>query len=184
MSILGAHGAARDPAEPPVEPSGSTGAKHGTPSRRTVLRGAAVGAAVPFLAACGSDSSAEGGAQTSAGAGSGSPSTGGASGKGTNGSGGAGAALASTSDVPEGGGLVLRDDGVVITQPKPGRFNAFSSTCTHAGCTVDNVSDGTINCNCHGSRFSIDDGAPVSGPAQSPLPEKPLIVAGSKITLG
>ncbi len=92
--------------------------------------------------------------------------------------------LAKTSEIPEGGGLVLADQGVVITQPKPGMFNAFSSSCTHAGCPVDNVSDGTINCNCHGSKFSIEDGSPVSGPAQTPLPEKPLIVAGSKISLG
>ena len=32
------------------------------------------------------------------------------------------------------------------------------------GCPVDNVSDGTINCTCHGSQFSIEDGSVVGGP--------------------
>lgn len=184
MSILGGPRAGQGAAEPPSEPSAAAGARLARPSRRTVLGGAAVGAAAPFLAACSSDSSAEGGSRTSAGAGSGTSSTGGDTGSGANGSGGSGAVLAKTSEVPEGGGLILADDGVVITQPKPGRFNGFSSTCTHQGCTLDNVSDGTINCVCHGSKFSIEDGAPVAGPAQTPLPEKPLIVAGAKISLG
>lgn len=78
----------------------------------------------------------------------------------------------------------MADDGVVITQPSAGMFNGFSSTCTHQGCPVDNVSGGTINCICHGSQFSIKDGSVVTGPATTPLPDKPLIVTGSKIFLG
>ena len=41
--------------------------------------------------------------------------------------------------------------------------------CTHRGCLVATVADGTINCTCHGSKFSIDDGSVVNGPATSPL---------------
>lgn len=178
---------AQHPAGPPSEPGTIVpGDRSATHSRRTVLRGAAVaGVAVPLLAACGSDSETEGGSQTSRPAGSGKSSAGGGKTESApGGSGGSGAVLAKTSEVPEGGGLILADDGVVITQPKPGMFNGFSSTCTHQGCPVDNVTDGTINCVCHGSKFSIDDGSPVAGPAQSPLPEKPLIVAGNKISLG
>src|SRR5689334_24412829 len=80
------------------------------------------------------------------------------------------AALASTSDVPVGGGKILATQKIVITQPKSGEFHGFSAVCTHAGCTVGSVSDGTINCPCHGSRFSVTNGAVVSGPATSPLP--------------
>ena len=45
------------------------------------------------------------------------------------------------------------------------------------------VSNGTIDCPCHGSEFSAKNGGVVSGPAPSPLPRKPITVAGGKITL-
>src|SRR5262249_9184878 len=44
--------------------------------------------------------------------------------------------LAEASEVPVGGGTILSPDHVVITQPERGLFRAFSSTCTHLGCTV------------------------------------------------
>jgi len=91
------------------------------------------------------------------------------------------AALASTSDVPVGGGKILADKKIVITQPQAGAFHAFSAACTHAGCTVGSVSGGTINCPCHGSRFSITNGAVVNGPAASPLPPVSIKVQGTSI---
>ena len=91
------------------------------------------------------------------------------------------AALASTSDVPVGGGKILTDKKIVITQPQSGTFHAFSAVCTHAGCTVGSVSGGTINCPCHGSRFNITNGAVVNGPAASPLPPVGIKVQGTSI---
>jgi nitrite reductase/ring-hydroxylating ferredoxin subunit len=91
------------------------------------------------------------------------------------------AALASTSDVPVGGGKILTDKKIVITQPQSGTFHAFSAVCTHAGCTVGSVSGGTINCPCHGSRFNITNGAVVNGPAASPLPPVSIKVQGTSI---
>src|SRR6516164_1898332 len=91
------------------------------------------------------------------------------------------AALASTSDVPVGGGKILADKKIVITQPKSGEFHGFSAVCTHAGCTVGSVSGGTINCPCHGSRFNITNGSVVNGPAASPLPPVGIKVQGSSI---
>jgi Rieske Fe-S protein len=93
-----------------------------------------------------------------------------------------GAKLAATSDVPVGGGLVLPDAALVVTQPKAGTFKAFSAICTHQGCTVSTVEDGTINCPCHGSQFAIADGAVVNGPAKKPLPAKKITVSGGSIT--
>lgn len=81
-------------------------------------------------------------------------------------------ALASTDEVAVGGGLVLADQDIVITQPTEGQWRGFSATCTHQGCTVAGVDSGTINCNCHGSRFSIEDGSVANGPAPQPLPAK------------
>jgi Rieske Fe-S protein len=81
-----------------------------------------------------------------------------------------------TSDVPVGGGTVLEEQGTVITQPRPGQLKAFSATCTHMGCTVSDVSDGKINCPCHGSQYNITDGSVANGPATRPLPEKTVTV--------
>lgn len=98
------------------------------------------------------------------------------------------AVLVSTADVAVGGGVIL--DGVVVTQPANGEFRAFSSVCTHQGCTVGSVEAGTINCPCHGSRFSIEDGSVVQAAtgltpdSQAPLPEVPIVVDGDTIRAG
>ena len=109
-------------------------------------------------------------------------SEGSSSGGGSGGAAAAGTKLAATSDVPVGGGLVLPDAALVITQPKAGTFKAFSAICTHQGCTVSTVEDGTINCPCHGSQFAIADGSVVNGPAQKPLPAQKIKVSGGSIT--
>jgi Rieske Fe-S protein len=92
-------------------------------------------------------------------------------------------ALVSTADVPVGGGVVLAAQGLVVTQPTAGTFKAFSATCTHQGCTVNEVAGGTINCPCHGSKFAVADGKPKAGPAKKPLPAKAVAVQGSSIVL-
>ena len=94
-----------------------------------------------------------------------------------------GAGLASTADVPVGGGLILADQDLVITQPAAGTFKGFSATCTHTGCTVNEVTGGTINCPCHGSMYAIADGSVAGGPAPRPLPAKNVKVTGTAITL-
>ena len=94
---------------------------------------------------------------------------------------GGGAALTTTSKVPVGGGTVLTDQKIVVTQPKAGTFAAFTAVCTHLGCLVDSVSGGTINCPCHGSKFSITNGSVVNGPATSPLAAVSIKVKGSNI---
>lgn len=87
----------------------------------------------------------------------------------------AGTALASLADIPVGGGVVLARAKLVITQPAKGKVKAFTSTCPHAGCQVNEVADGTINCPCHGSKFAIADGTVTDGPAPRGL--KPVKVA-------
>jgi Rieske Fe-S protein len=72
----------------------------------------------------------------------------------------------------------------VITQPSKGQFKCFTAVCTHQGCIVSGVSGGNINCECHGSAFSVADGSVVNGPATQPLAEEPIAVQGDAITLG
>ncbi|MEV0631742.1 Rieske (2Fe-2S) protein [Nonomuraea wenchangensis] len=92
-------------------------------------------------------------------------------------------ALADASDIEVGGGKVFEAQKIVVTQPVEGDFKAFSAVCTHAGCTVATVQNKTINCPCHGSKFSIEDGSVTDGPAPEPLKEKKITVDGGKIRL-
>jgi Rieske Fe-S protein len=47
---------------------------------------------------------------------------------------------------------------------------------------VAEVTD-TINCNCHGSKFSITDGSVVNGPATKPLPARTVTVTGDSVSV-
>ncbi|WP_316739921.1 Rieske (2Fe-2S) protein [Streptomyces sp. MK7] len=91
--------------------------------------------------------------------------------------------LSRTSDIPEGGGKVFAEQKVVVTQPVKGQFKAFSAVCTHQGCTVAKVAEGTIDCPCHGSRFRITDGSVAGGPATRPLAARKIEVQGNSIRL-
>lgn len=133
-------------------------------SRRIIFNGlGALGVAVA-LAGCGGG---EGGSGGSPGGAPDTPDT--------------GAALATTAEVPVGGGLVLSDQGIVITQPTEGEFVGFTSVCTHEGNTVTSVEDGQIRCSFHGSSFSAASGEVEGGPAPAPLAEVAIRVEGDQI---
>ncbi len=85
--------------------------------------------------------------------------------------------IAKATEVPVGGGKILKDEKLVITQPTAGSFRCFSAVCTHQGCMVNKVEDNTIVCPCHMSTFEATDGAVTKGPATRPLPEKKINVA-------
>jgi len=92
-------------------------------------------------------------------------------------------ALAPTSAIPVGGGKVFPTQLTVVTQPTAGEFKAFSAVCTHMGCTVNQIANGRIDCPCHGSEYSITDGAVLAGPAPKPLPAKTIKITGDSIFL-
>jgi Rieske Fe-S protein len=92
-----------------------------------------------------------------------------------------GTVVAQTTDVPEGGGLLLMDAKLVITKPEPGTFLAFSASCTHGGCTVQEVTT-EILCLCHHSKFGLD-GEVLQGPAVDPLEQFEVKVEGTDIIL-
>jgi len=92
-----------------------------------------------------------------------------------------GVPLAPVSAVPAGGGIVLASKGIVLTRSSSGAIHGFSSVCTHQGCTVATVANGTIDCPCHGSRFNAETGAVVNGPAATPLPAIAVAVRGAEI---
>jgi Rieske Fe-S protein len=111
------------------------------------------------------------------------PSVAGTSGGGTGGSSAAAGPLSvKETDIPVGSGKIFPVAQTVITQPKKGEFKAFSSVCTHQGCQVDTITD-TINCPCHGSKYSITDGSVVNPPAPKPLPANTIKVKGDTLTV-
>ena len=97
--------------------------------------------------------------------------------------GSAAGALTATSAIPVGGGKIFAAQTTVVTQPSAGEFKVFSAVCTHMGCIVSQIADGRIDCPCHGSEYSITDGAVLAGPAPKPLPAKPFKVTGDSIFL-
>ena len=163
-------------------------------SRRGVLAGVGLVGLAGAVSACGAGGSSSSSAAANSGANGGanaaapavtatlsSPSAPASA----SGSGGAASnALATTSEIPVGGGKIFTAEKVVVTQPNAGDFKAFSAVCTHMGCLVSTISNGTIDCPCHGSQFSITNGAVVAGPAPSPLPAEAINVSGSSISLG
>jgi Rieske Fe-S protein len=94
-----------------------------------------------------------------------------------------GGGFARTGDIPVGGGKIIDAEDLVVTQPSAGTFKAFSAICTHAGCRVSSVENGTINCDCHGSRFRVADGTVANGPATRRLAAKKIKVTGDDIAL-
>lgn len=92
--------------------------------------------------------------------------------------------IATTTEVPVGGGVIVAAAQLVVTQPTEGEFKAFSSICPHQGCPVTEIKDAQIICPCHNSHFAITTGAVVSGPARTGLAERTVSVSGEDITLG
>jgi Rieske Fe-S protein len=143
-------------------------------TRRALVLGAGAAGAAAMLAACAGDEQPgeSGVAGTAATPTSPPTATGGP------------APLGKTSDIPVGGGKIYAAQSVVVTQPTEGTFKAFSAICTHQNCPVASVDGGTINCTCHGSKYSIEDGSVKNGPATRPLAPRTVTVQGGTVTLG
>jgi nitrite reductase/ring-hydroxylating ferredoxin subunit len=154
--------------------------QHGTrATRRGLLAGVGLVGLAGAVSACGSGGSSSSSAGTNAGA-----TGGGAAPTAASGGNGAAGALATTSEIPVGSGKIFTSEKVVVTQPTAGDYQGFSAVCTHMGCLVSTISNGTIDCPCHGSQYSITNGAVVAGPAPKPLPRETIKVSGTSIFLG
>lgn len=143
-------------------------------TRRQVLTTGALGVAGVAVAGCSSGDSAP---QTTPATQPGSPTAASPA--------AAGEALVAAADVPLEGGVIV-DAGqtkVVVTQPQADQYVGLSAVCPHQGCLVSQVTNQKIICPCHGSQFSITDGAVIQGPAQTGLPSVPVEHTGDQIVL-
>jgi|GEM_PF-488696 len=155
------------------------GRRAGTQRRAVLATGGALaaGCAAAALGGC-----AAYGTETGAPAAGGAAPAGGGAPAGT--AGGTAGRLAALDELEIGGGRVLADRQLVLTRPDRETVKAFSAVCTHAGCTVSEVRDGTINCPCHGSRFHVADGSVAQGPATRALTPVPVRVDGGAVVAG
>lgn len=142
-------------------------------TRRQVVTVSALGVAGVALTACGGGDSATSNTPTQQASPAGSPAA-------------AGQSLVAAADVPVEGGVIV-DAGqtkVVVTQPTSGDFVGLSAVCPHQNCLVNEVTDQKIICPCHGSEFSITDGAVIQGPATTGLTAVAVSVSGDQVVLG
>ncbi|GAA2428449.1 Rieske (2Fe-2S) protein [Streptomyces glaucus] len=122
-----------------------------SPSRRTLLRGAAL---TP-VAALGPAACAPGGGPAPA-----APT--------------GPVELGAPDEVPEGGAALYRDHDVVVSRAADGSLKAYSTICTHAGCPIGKLEGTRLVCFCHGSEFDATTGEVLRSPATVPLPELPV----------
>ncbi|MGO2112499.1 MAG: ubiquinol-cytochrome c reductase iron-sulfur subunit [Pseudoclavibacter sp.] len=161
-----------------IERIGSRGAApapHLGVSRRTFTAAGGSVAVAGLLAACVADG---GGTAPSGGGGTQVEST-------EPGAAGGDDALATVAlaDVPVGGGLIVSEVPLVVTQPTEGEVHAFSGICTHQGCAVGQVDANGIVCPCHSSTFDLTDGSVLQGPAAEALPVLTAELEGDSITV-
>lgn len=142
-------------------------------NRRNVLVGGAAVAAATAVAACSSGGTGMSGEPVE------SPTADTSSGDQAAPSG----ALAAIADIPVGGGVVIADPPIVITQPTEGSILGFTAVCPHQGCLVADVIDNEIICPCHQSLFSATDGAVIAGPAQQGLASASVQIDGDYVVL-
>lgn len=74
--------------------------------------------------------------------------------------------LGLAANYPLGSRTLLSNVPAMLIHTENG-FSAFSLTCTHLGCTVEQIKDEFV-CPCHGSHFNLD-GKLLHGPAAKPL---------------
>jgi nitrite reductase/ring-hydroxylating ferredoxin subunit/uncharacterized membrane protein len=80
---------------------------------------------------------------------------------------------------------VVVDDTPVLLLRRGEAISAIHDRCSHRGCSLsDGELDGTsIVCACHGSRFDLDDGSVLQGPATTPQPAFEVRVADQRVEL-
>ena len=81
--------------------------------------------------------------------------------------------------------LMVQVDGTNILLVNQDGLHALQGTCSHEYFELDQgfLSDGSVTCALHLSRFDLSDGQPLDPPADLPLVTYPVYVEGADIVL-
>ncbi|MBN1882579.1 MAG: Rieske (2Fe-2S) protein [Deltaproteobacteria bacterium] len=71
-----------------------------------------------------------------------------------------------------GGAVRIEDEKLYIFRSEEG-FSVLSGKCTHMGCFVDRIADGTFECPCHNAAYD-ETGRVTKGPAKKDLVWRPV----------
>ncbi|MEG3626101.1 Rieske (2Fe-2S) protein [Streptomyces poriticola] len=92
--------------------------------------------------------------------------------------------LGSEKEVAQGDAKLYREQKVVVSRAADGSLKAYSTVCTHAGCPMTKLERTTLTCFCHGSRFDATTGEVLDAPATVPLKELPVQIDNGRIVVG
>ncbi|HJC28503.1 MAG TPA: Rieske (2Fe-2S) protein [Candidatus Dietzia intestinipullorum] len=91
-----------------------------------------------------------------------------------------------TAEVPVGTAKQVEAGGenVIVAQPTPGEFVAYSARCTHQGGNVQVVEGLNLRCPLHGAEYDATDGSNTRAPAPRPLDVVSVSESDGRLTLG
>jgi nitrite reductase/ring-hydroxylating ferredoxin subunit len=94
-------------------------------------------------------------------------------------------AVAPADDIGEGEVKAFQVGGQEVAVARAGgALYAFSDICTHRRCNLSyggEIEGTTIECECHGSVFSMETGAALNPPATDPIATYPVREEGGQI---
>ena len=94
--------------------------------------------------------------------------------------------VGASDEVDEGKVATFTFEGAKIAIARvEGRLYAFDDVCTHMGCPLSTgeLEGASIECECHGSVFSVVTGAVEAPPATDPIETYPVREDGGRIQL-
>ena len=93
--------------------------------------------------------------------------------------------VAKAADLEEGTMQMVEVDGTLILLVRQEKLYALQGTCSHEYFELDKgfLSDGSVTCALHFSRFELDDGESLDPPAELPLITFPVSEVDGQIVL-
>ena len=82
-------------------------------------------------------------------------------------------------DFEVGKAILIEGEKLYIFRGEDG-LRAMSAKCTHMGCIIDRVEDGTYQCPCHGAEYD-DIGSVTRGPTKKDLPWYEVKIEGGEV---